>query len=258
MLLRGDFTKRKFLNFSPAQQQKKCAEILRMAYEGLIKGSSEESLLDVYCEIALWLKIPPLVDYNAKTLADRYHQHLNNAQLRHREHNLLPSIRKGDKEETETFWPIVIYLDKIRSAHNVGSILRTVDAFALGKVYFSEETPFVDNKQVRDTAMGTELWIDSRREVELDMLPRPIIAMETSPDAIPLFDFIFPDVFTLVMGNEEYGCSDKILRIADYIIEIPMRGRKNSLNVANAFAIASAEIFRQRTKVEKPSPRVGY
>lgn len=70
--------------------------------------------------------------------------------------------------------------------------------------------------------------------------------METAAEAIPITDFEFPETFTLVIGNEEYGCSDAILAQADYVIKIPLRGRKNSLNVANAFAIAAAEISRQR------------
>lgn len=243
-----DFNKRKFFNLLPEQQHKKCAELLRYIFENLIQGISTLAELEAYNEIAHWLNEPTLSNIDRKSIADRYHQHISRAKISHKEHNLLPSIsiRQGDRALSEKPWPIAIYLDKIRSAHNVGSILRTVEAFSLGTVYFSEQTPFVDHKQVQDAAMGAGSWIQCHRDTPLEALPKPIIAMETSGNAISLFDFIFPETFTLVLGNEEYGCSDLALQAADCIIEIPLRGHKNSLNVANAFAIASAEIVRQR------------
>jgi tRNA G18 (ribose-2'-O)-methylase SpoU len=62
---------------------------------------------------------------------------------------------------------------------------------------------------------------------------------------MPLSDFIFPASFTLILGNEEYGISNESLKLADYIVEIPLFGAKNSLNVACAFAIAASQIRRQ-------------
>jgi len=193
-----------------------------------------------------------LPDSSLKTIADRYHHHLKLAKRNLKEHNLLPCIRQGDKEIGAPNRPIAIYLDHVRSAHNVGSMIRTTEAFSLGTLYFSEDTPFIDCKQVRDAAMGAEQWVNCKQIgalITLEDLPRPIIAMETGTEATSIFDFIFPETFTLVMGNEEYGCSEVLLRQADYIIEIPLRGRKNSLNVANAFAIAAGEIERQQGKL---------
>jgi tRNA G18 (ribose-2'-O)-methylase SpoU len=144
-----------------------------------------------------------------------------------------------------------IYLDNIRSAHNVGSIIRTTEAFSLGTLHFSDKTPYIDNKQVKDTAMGTQGWVECRSNMLLKDLPRPIIILETAHNAIPIHDFIFPDQFTLVVGNEEYGCSDESIQLADIALEIPLVGKKNSLNVANAFAIAAYEIRKQRTYYEQ-------
>lgn len=193
-----------------------------------------------------WMDCSPLLSINSKEIADRYHYHNQLAKVSKKEHNLLPAIRSGDRTQSETPWTIDIYLDELRSAHNVGSILRTAEAMALGTVYFSSNTPFIDHKQVKDAAMQTEQWVECRRGIPLSELKRPIIALETAERALNLFEFIFPPLFTLVVGNEEYGCSDGALMEADYIIEIPLRGRKNSLNVANAFAIAAGEISRQK------------
>lgn len=236
-----EHTKRKFLSLSTTIQHKKCAEILRLAYE-----NPNSTHLTAYNEVANWLNLSILDEYNLKAISDRYHFHLNAASIKHKEHNLLPSVRQGDRLQGEPLWPIAIYLDNIRSAHNVGSIIRTVEAYALGTLYFSGQTPYVDHKQVQDAAMGSAEWVTCKKEFDFDCLPRPLIALETSSTAISVLDYTFPETFTLVMGNEEYGCSEKILQQADVILEIPLRGRKNSLNVANAFAIAAAEIYRQR------------
>lgn len=235
-----DFTKRKFLSLPLEQQHKKCAELLRRLFE------AKEPSMNEYSELCSWMGLEKVLPQNSKEIADAYHEHLKAAKVQLKEHRLLPSIRKNDRTKADEVWPITIFLDHIRSAHNVGSIVRTTEAFSLGKLYFSKDTPFIDNKQVKDTAMGTEEWIVCKKEAALDDLPKPIIVMETSEDAIPIYDFIFPQSFTLVVGNEEYGCSEDSLLKADHLIEIPLRGHKNSLNVANAFAIAAAEIFRQK------------
>lgn len=239
------FTKRKFLGLPIEQQHKNCAEVLRKAFESDLQKSAQANY-GIYNELADWLGLPPCDPKAPKAIADRYHLHLKAAAIQHKEHNLLPSIRQGDRPAGEGAWPFAIYLDNIRSAHNVGSILRTVEAFSLGIVYFSDTTPFKTNKQVKDAAMGTCQWVECHQGTFLESLPRPIIALETCDEAMPLYNFSFPDVFTLVVGNEEYGCSDQTLTTADFLVEIPLRGRKNSLNVANAFAIAAAEIYRQK------------
>ena len=97
--------------------------------------------------------------------------------------------------------------------------------------------------------MGSHLFVHAHKNADLNTLKRPIIALETCDKALSLYDFLFPTSFTLVVGNEEYGCSDESLILADFIVEIPLRGHKNSLNVANALAIAANEIVRQQRNI---------
>ncbi len=241
-----DFTQRKFLSFPLERQHKKCAEIVRSLYELGLQGGSIYEGLAAYNQLLNWMCLPPLNELSAKTLANCYHCHLKQAGVFKKEHDFLPTVKTNDRPQGEEVWPIAIYLDQLRSAHNVGSIIRTVEAFALGSLYFSSQTPFTNNKQVQDVSMGTHQWVTCHQNIELEALRRPIIALETSDEAISLNEFIFPATFTLVVGNEEYGCSDTTLALANYLIEIPLRGRKNSLNVANAFAIAASEINRQK------------
>jgi tRNA G18 (ribose-2'-O)-methylase SpoU len=191
------------------------------------------------------MQLLPQEPFDRKTLADRYHWHLEQAHLSLKEHNLLPMIRTGDRTAKLDFSPVAIYLDRVRSAYNVGSIFRTTEALRIGQIHCSEKTPFIDNEKVQRTAMGAAELVPCFQNTPLDQLPRPFIVMDTSEEAIPLSDFLFPPTFTLILGNEEYGVSSPLLAEADYLIEVPMFGAKNSLNVACAFAIAAAEIRRQ-------------
>ncbi len=197
-----------------------------------------------YQEVLSWMGLPPTsIPCNHQVLADRFHWHLQFTGSGCKEHRLL--VTHEDASEGEMPLPIAIYLDHIRSAHNIGSIIRTTEALRLGTIYCSEGMASVDHKQVRDAAMGSQDWIESHANTTLQALPRPVICLETSPQAMSLHEFVFPTAFTLVLGNEEYGCSNEALALADHILYIPLHGRKNSLNVANAFAIAGAEIRRQ-------------
>lgn len=230
------FTKKKFNQLDFKQRHKKCAELLRQHYEAASIDFTE------YNTLLNWLKCNPFIYTDPKALADRYHWHLQMAGLSLKEHNLLPSLRKGDREPKLDFPNIAIYLDNVRSAYNVGSILRTVEALRIGKVYFSEKTPFIDNDKVLKTSMGAASIVPCFQNVPLQNLPRPIIAFDTSEAAIGIAEFEFPESFTLILGNEEYGISDASLQEADFIVEIPLFGVKNSINIGCAFAIAAAKM----------------
>jgi tRNA G18 (ribose-2'-O)-methylase SpoU len=241
------FTKRKFLTFSITQQHKKCSELLREIYL-----NSSQKLLNHYNEIQQWMGGNLIDSFHSEVISNAYHKHLKLSKRRNTEHNLLPKVRQNDRAKPSCKpLPIATYLDSLRSAHNIGSILRTVEAFGLGEVYFSLQTPFCDHPQVIKTSMGTSQHVKCFKVENIADLPKPLIVMETCEQSIPLHEFQFPDKFTLAIGNEEYGCSKELLLEADTILEIPLRGRKNSLNVANAFAIAAAEIVNQKDKTDK-------
>ncbi len=191
--------------------------------------------------------LPPLTN-NFEAISNRYHYHLRAAGLFLKEHNLLPKVTTQDTPSNTPFLPIAIYLDHLRSAHNVGSIIRTTEALRLGTIYFSPSTPFTDNKKVNDAAMGSIPHVPCKQAHSIQDLPRPLIALETILDAPSLYDFTFPEAFTLLLGNEEYGLSQESLKEADMHIQIPLLGTKNSLNVACAYAMAAGEIYNQLGK----------
>ena len=224
------FQENKFLSLGIKQQHKKCAELL----EHILKGNF--SLLDHYNEVASWLSLTS-VAAQEKVLLDRLHEHYKLSDTFRKEHSL--HVLTQDRAQGEAFLPIAIYLENLRSHHNIGSIIRTVEAFRLGRCITTQEV------QVGKSAMGADAWVTC--EVEpLDALLTPLIALETVEGATNYYDFCFPESFTLAVGNEEYGLSDSLLARADHIIKIPLYGRKNSINVACAFAIIASEIAKQR------------
>ena len=192
------------------------------------------------------MQLPPLTTLTLELLSDLYHEHLRKSHISLKEHNLLPSIRQGDRAPLLPFGEQCVYLDQMRSAYNVGSILRTVEALRLGAVYFHENTPFATHDKVQKVSMGSAAIVPCYQISDLTKLPRPLIALETGIDAEPVSSFIFPQSCTLVIGNEEYGVSSTVLKEVDAIVEIPLFGKKNSINAACAFAIAAQAMTTHR------------
>ncbi len=234
-------TEGEFLRFSMGYRHRVAAEVLRTFHE-----VKDEALLTIYRRLESWCHLPRLEELNFRALSDRYHSHLAKTDVSWKEHNLLLSpYQQRDRASNTPFLPVAIYLDNLRSAYNVGSILRTTEAFRLGKVYFSKQTPFIENPKVQKTSMETFDKVSCEQGVALGDLPKPLIALETAPDAPSIFDFAFPSSFTLILGNEEYGVSEDHLKQVDAIVKIPLYGFKNSLNVASAYAIAAGVISHQ-------------
>jgi len=240
------FTKKKFLNLDIKKKHKTLAELLRNIYEKLLLKQYVLHLFKYYNQLCIWQGLKTFETKNLKEIADKYHYHLNLANISLKEHNLLPTLKTIDGNNDEKpFLENAIYLDGLRSAFNVGNIIRTTEALRIGKIYFDEKTPFIDNEKVQKTSMSSYQFTKCYNKFDIKNLPRPFIGLDTSKDSIPIYDFIFPKNFTLILGNEEVGISDKMLKEVDYLIEIPMLGFKNSINVASAYSICSNEIRRQ-------------
>ncbi|HET6863658.1 MAG TPA: TrmH family RNA methyltransferase [Candidatus Saccharimonadales bacterium] len=154
---------------------------------------------------------------------------------------------------------IVLIVHNIRSAVNVGGLFRTADGLGVNKIILSGYTPYpISDKDGRlphlarkvhariiKTALGAEktvVWSHSQSlESVLKKLKTEgyqIAALEQSISAIPLNTYPAPRKVGLLVGNEVGGIDEKHLQKADVIIEIPMRGRKESFNVSTAAAMA--------------------
>src|SRR3990167_9353030 len=131
------FTKKKFLKLDPKQRHKKCSEILRSVYEKLLLKQYILHLLKHYNELSSWLNIDSLNSQDLKEIADRYHFHLKQANVSLKEHILIPTLKTLEGNSVGLpFLQNAIYLNSLRSAYNVGNIIRTTEALRIGNVYF--------------------------------------------------------------------------------------------------------------------------
>jgi 23S rRNA (guanosine2251-2'-O)-methyltransferase len=149
---------------------------------------------------------------------------------------------------------IHIVLDNIRSAFNVGSIFRSSDgAGSVEKIYLCGITSPVDNPKLEKTALGSidfvnSEYYDSTQEAldELEENNIPIFSVELTEDSVDFQNFEYPKEFAIIFGHEKKGVADDILKRCNNVISIPMRGKKKSLNVANAASIILYEATRDR------------
>jgi 23S rRNA (guanosine2251-2'-O)-methyltransferase len=147
----------------------------------------------------------------------------------------------------------ILILDNIRSVENVGSIFRSAESFGVERVVLVGITPApVDRfgrkrKDFAKVALGTEEIISyevgksiSKVIEELKKDSYKIIALEQHPKAQKLGSYEVGKLgkFVLIVGNEVEGVSQEALKLADEIVEIPMMGRKESLNVSVATGVA--------------------
>lgn len=147
--------------------------------------------------------------------------------------------------------PVHLVLENVRSAFNIGSILRTADALGAASISLCGYTAGPDNPMVRKTALGAEeivpvhVAIDPLEEIErLRAEGCRIVALETSDRAEPLGTWGSRESLALLLGNERHGLSARLLQAADQIWELPSFGVKNSINVAVAAGIALHEARR--------------
>ncbi|MEX0877542.1 MAG: TrmH family RNA methyltransferase [Candidatus Spechtbacterales bacterium] len=149
---------------------------------------------------------------------------------------------------------MIVVLNNIRSMHNVGSIFRTADAVGVEKIYLCGFTPSPLDEfkkvrpQIAKVALGAENNVSwekhPKTHIVLDNLKKEgykIFAVEQHPDSVPYNKIKLTEKqaqkIVVVFGHEINGISEAILKRADKILEIPMLGEKESLNVSVTFGI---------------------
>lgn len=148
------------------------------------------------------------------------------------------------KSQAQSF-NIICILDSIRSAHNIGSMLRNAECFGIQKITLTGLSPRIDHPQVKKTSMGCEDFIEWEYEKDINKVIKKyqelgykIWGIETSTQSVSLSEISeVPEKLALIFGHEVYGVNPKILNMCDKIIRIDLSGRKNSLNVAVSQAI---------------------
>lgn len=169
--------------------------------------------------------------------------------VRQRKANLeAPRLRKQTKKENAG--GISVLLDNIRSAGNVGSILRSAEGFGFSHVYLCGITPTPENEAVKKTALGADesvTWSYHKDAVKLTKGLKTkgweIFSLEEKKNASNIAnaqrDLDPARQTVLIVGNEVTGVDTSLLELCKRIFYIPMQGEKKSFNVAVAFGIAA-------------------
>jgi 23S rRNA (guanosine2251-2'-O)-methyltransferase len=157
--------------------------------------------------------------------------------------------------------PIHIVLDNLRSAFNVGSIFRLADAARAAEVIPCGYTAYPPHHKLEQTSLGTTDSVPWRRFddtvsalTDLKAKGIQLVAAETARGASPYHRFEYSFPVALVLGNEALGVSEAALKLCDAVIEIPVFGYKNSINVATASAIVLYDVLRQGGWLDDPAP----
>jgi 23S rRNA (guanosine2251-2'-O)-methyltransferase len=151
----------------------------------------------------------------------------------------------------------ILVLDNLRSVENVGSIFRTAEALGIEKVILIGTTPTPldrfgrKRKDLAKVALGAEEFLPWEYYKEITYCPMnlrkegyQILALELSKGSIKISDFKPANKFALILGNEVEGIKSEILKDCDHVLEIPMQGKKESLNVSVAAGIALYELLK--------------
>ena len=149
--------------------------------------------------------------------------------------------------------PIVVVLDNVRSALNVGSVFRTSDAFRVEKIYLCGITATPPNKEIRKSALGATESVEWEKVEDTESVIKKlksdgyhICAIEQTEKSTMLNDFILPKKpITVVFGHEVNGVQQSVIDLCNQCIEIPQIGTKHSLNISVSVGIVIWDLYKK-------------
>ena len=153
--------------------------------------------------------------------------------------------------------PVIIVLENIRSAYNVGSVFRTSDAFLVEAIYIIGYSAKPPHKEIKKTALGAEETVDwkyfkSSAEAvdELRVKGFNIYAAEQAEGSYKLNAISIEtyEKIAVIFGNEVTGVEQSTIQLCDGCIEIPQLGMKHSLNIATAAGVVLWELAKELLK----------
>jgi 23S rRNA (guanosine2251-2'-O)-methyltransferase len=151
--------------------------------------------------------------------------------------------------------PIIVVLENIRSAYNVGSVFRTSDAFLVEAIYIIGYSAKPPHKEIKKTALGAEETVDwkyfkttAEAIEELRTKGFNVYAAEQAEGSYKLnaIGFETDEKIAVVFGNEVTGVEQSTIALCDGCLEIPQLGMKHSLNIATAAGVVLWELIRGR------------
>jgi len=249
------FSQAKFLSLPPERRARKLYQLSREIEAAWLRGEDVGESLTTLRLLNDWAGGPlclPVGDDRAAFIAAvrplylRFGGEPDDAAL---------LVRTGDEPAAErSVIPLHVVLVNLRSAFNVGGVIRTAECVGAARVITCGCTPPADHPSVARTGMGAQGYIPClhvpQPEDALELLRSEgitLVALETVEGAPTIHEYAAPQSCAIVLGNEALGLEPDLLRRTDACARIPVRGRKNSLNVGVAFGVCAYEILRQWT-----------
>lgn len=158
-----------------------------------------------------------------------------------------------DEFKLKTKIPLIILLDNVRSLHNVGSVFRTGDAFAIEAIYLCGITSTPPQAEIHKTALGAEDTVEWKYYEDTSVAVKELkaegytaYAVEQAEGSTLLTNFKISNEkkIALILGNEVKGVQQSVVDICNGCIEIPQFGTKHSLNVSVTSGIVIWEFFK--------------
>ncbi|MFZ2803754.1 MAG: RNA methyltransferase [Patescibacteria group bacterium] len=141
----------------------------------------------------------------------------------------------------------------IRSAENVGSLFRTCDSLGVTKLWITGYSPTPEHPRVEKTALGAERTVDWEQRTDVESVINElkdrhfrIVGLELDRRSVDLLSYEAPRDVALLLGNEVEGITPSLLDLCDDVVSIVQHGKKESLNVGVAAAIASFWILNRK------------
>ncbi|NOX35646.1 MAG: RNA methyltransferase [Deltaproteobacteria bacterium] len=258
-----EFTKKKLLSLSSQNRNKHIIKWLSGFYHKLTTNrfnlASLELFTHQYNQIINWTGMAPFIKPESnhtrlwiEAVSNRIHYHRSFTCTAIRDHDLLRKVQTNDLifPCNQIDFHCHVALDGLRSLFNVGSIFRTCEAFGFKSIILGN-TPGKEHPGVQKTAMGAQNRVGQEKVMDLGqaMLDKKekgfkIIGVETIAGALPFYEIPWKKRTIVVFGNEEYGISSHVMETCDNFVHIPMFGKKNSINVANAVSVIGFHIAR--------------
>jgi tRNA(Leu) C34 or U34 (ribose-2'-O)-methylase TrmL len=145
--------------------------------------------------------------------------------------------------------PVTVVVDSLRSAFNVGGILRTAECFGFEEVILCGYSPLPDQAQVARAALGADQLVNWSYAENIRNVIRGLTesgvccyALETVEGAVSIMDAAWHYPAALILGNERFGLDPDIVKLCRSTVRIELYGAKNSLNVVSAFAVAASQM----------------
>jgi len=249
-----NFTQKKFLTLSKESQHRHIIKWLTNVYQTMTTNRLNQKSLDLfsrqYNQILEWGQLQPFEkpEYNQPRLwlekiSDQIHSHRAAIGVSCRDQDLMGRVLTEDISSKPNTIDCHVALESLRSLFNVGSIIRTCEAAGFKSIILGN-MPDANHPGIQKTAMGADksIQIENTEDLSHTLIEKKkagykIIGIETIKNAICFDEVDWQDQTIMVFGNEEYGISSHLMEVCDQFVHIPMYGKKNSINVANAVSV---------------------